>query len=136
MHANSSDNFCVAHHIPEFWLRNWSMGMTYDSPVGVWNELYETPLGGKRSNKVTFVDESIATYTSMDGRVEFYEIDENGWWKAYWINESGSQECSEARGGSVFWGEQIYQFNETYNRYKGTWDICGQGPKYAINGVR
>jgi hypothetical protein len=44
--------------------------------------------------------------------------------------------CSEAKGGSLFWGKQEFQFNENYNRYEGTWDICGQGPKFATSGLR
>jgi len=111
-------------------------GMTFDSPVGVWSERYETPLGSQRSSKVTFIDESRATYTNPEGRVEIYETDQQGRWKGYWIIASGSNACSEEKDGSVFWGEQVYQFNETYNRHKGTWDICGQGPKYAISGLR
>lgn len=109
---------------------------TFDSPIGSWNERHETTLGSVRSSKVTIIDETRAIFTNPAGRIEFYEIDEQGRWKGYWIVENGLQACSQEKGGSVFWGEQIYQFNETYNRYKGSYDYCGLSQKYSVSGVR
>lgn len=91
-----------------------------------------------RSSKFTIVDETKGIYASPPGRVEFYSIDDQRRWKGYWINTTGEKSflCSEEKGGSSYWGEMIYQFNETYNQYTGTWDKCGQGKKYAIKGIR
>jgi hypothetical protein len=115
-------------------------GKSFDSPIGVWSEQYEssTGIGGiRKRSKVTIIDETKGTYTNPSGRIEFYAIDGQRRWKGYWINQSGTYNlCSEEKGGSPYWGENIYQFNEAYNRYTGTWDFCGEGQKYALSGVR
>lgn len=111
-------------------------GKTFDSAIGVWSDKYTTMGGKTRSSVVTFIDESKATYTNPDGRIEFYSIDDQRTWKGYWIEESGSTSCSVEKSGSLFWGEQIYHFNETYSQYTGSWDMCGKGPKYSFKGVR
>jgi len=110
-------------------------GMSIDSPIGEWSEQYESMSGDMRSSKVTIIDESMGTYTNPDGRSEFYAIDE-GRSKGYWIEEGGSDPCSEEKGGSMFWGEQNFEFNDTYDQYEGTWDMCGEGRKYTTKGVR
>ena len=111
-------------------------GMTFDSPVGVWSEQYSTMSGGTKSSKVTIVDETKGTYTNPKGRIEFYTIDQQGQWKGYWIEESGSTSCSEEKNGSMFWGETTFQFNDAYNHYTGTWDMCGDGNRAEWNGSR
>ena len=92
--------------------------------------------GKTLTGKVTIVDETKGSYTNPVGRIEFYAIDDQRIWKGYWIEESGSTACPEEKSGSMFWGEQIYQFNEAYNQYIGTWDSCGEGPKYGSKGFR
>jgi hypothetical protein len=111
-------------------------GKTFDSAMGVWSDKYQTSMGKTRSSVVTIIDKTKGTYTNPDGRVEFYSIDDQRTWKGYWIEESGSDPCSTEKSGSMFWGEQIYHFNETYNQYTGTWDFCGEGKKYSFKGVR
>jgi hypothetical protein len=122
-------------------------GDNYDSPIGEWTEHFESSGGGEvpsgpdgmtLTSKLTIIDKNRATYSKLNGRVEFYEIDEQGRWKGYWIHETMQKYflCPEEKGGSPFWGEIVYQFNETYNQYTGTWDKCGEGKKYAISGVR
>ena len=61
-------------------------------------------------------------------------VDDQGRWEGYWV-ESGN-DCTEKKHGSNSWGVSIYQFNETYNEYEGTWDMCGEGKKYKMTGVR
>ena len=111
-------------------------GKMFDSAIGEWNDRYTTMSGKTRSSVVTFIDESKATYTNPNGRIEFYSIDDQRTWKGYWIEESGSSSCSEEKSGSKYWGEQIFHFNETYSQYTGTWDMCGKGAKYSFKGVR
>jgi hypothetical protein len=113
-------------------------GNNFDSPIGEWSERHETSLGSTQSARLTIIDETKGKYPNSIGRVEFYAIDQQGRWKGYWINEneSGPSRCSEEKSGSMFWGEQIYQFNEAYNQYTGTYDYCGEGQKFATKGSR
>ena len=111
-------------------------GKTFDSAIGVWSEKFTTMSGKTRSGVMTIIDETKATYTNPGGRIEFYSIDDQRTWKGYWILESGQNPCSVEKSGSLYWGEQIFHFNETYNQYTGAWDACGEGPKYSFKGVR
>ena len=112
-------------------------GMSFDSPVGEWSDKYEKKNGGYGTSKITIIDETKATYTyPPNGRIEFYAIDEPRIWKGFWILEYGANACAEEKDGSPFWGVSIFRFNETYNRYSGSWDVCGQGPKYTTSGIR
>lgn len=110
-------------------------GKTFDSPIGVWSERWETQNGSMRSIKVTIVDEAKAKYGS-NGRIDFFAIDEQGRWNGYWILEDGYRTCTEKKSGSQHWGETVFQFNETYSHYTGTWDYCGEGQKFSKSGVR
>jgi hypothetical protein len=122
-----------------------SSGKVFDSPIGEWTEQYESTSGeipsgtdGKtKTIKFTIIDETRGT--SHNQRLEFYAIDEQGRWKGYWIHKKTQDKywiCDEEKGGSPFWGEIIFQFNETYNQYTGTWDKCGEGDKFPIKGFR
>jgi len=107
---------------------------SFDSPVGEWSEQYK--YGSQwRSSEVTIIDETKATYTNPNGQVFFYAIDDQGKWEGYWVEALGGR-CLEEKYGSKKWGVMIYQFNDAYNKYEGTWDRCGQGPKYPMKGVR
>ena len=113
-------------------------GQSFDSAIGVWNERYEIPNGSPLTSRLTITDESVGIYTHSV-RVEFYAIEKQRKWKGYWIHETGefgAFPSSEEKNGTVFWGEVIYQFNETYNGYTGTWDFCGKDQKFASKGVR
>ena len=110
--------------------------MYFDSPIGEWSEQYQEMNGAWNLSKVTIIDETKGTYTNPDGRIQFYAIDEQGRWNGYWIEESGSTSCSEEKSGSNYWGEYIFQFNDTYTQYEATWDVCGEGQKYPTKGVR
>lgn len=112
-------------------------GEAFDSPVGLWTERFEMVNASTHTAQVHIVDENHATYTSPHpGRIEFYAVDEQGRWKGYWINQTGRYACAEEKNGSRYWGESIYRFNQTFNRYTGTWDVCGEGPNYALEGYR
>ena len=111
-------------------------GESYDSPVGKWTEQWENSSGQIKTARLEILDEARAQYTgSNDTQVEFYAIEDQFTWKGYWIGE-GHTSCSEEKGGIDSWGEQTFHFNETYTRYKGTWDYCGQGRKYSMTGAR
>jgi hypothetical protein len=108
---------------------------TFDSAIGVWNVRYEIPYGSPLSSKLTIIDETGGTYSHL-ARVEFYAIDEQRNWKGYWTLETGFYACLEKKNGSIYWGESMFQFNETYNEYTGTWNFCGEEQKFATKGVR
>ena len=109
---------------------------SYDSPVGKWTEKSEKSSGGTITSRLTIFDESSAEYRgSFNARVEFFAADDLGTWQGYWVSE-GHASCLQEKGGSNSWGETIYRFNQTYTRYEGTWDYCGQDRKYTISGVR
>lgn len=125
-----------------------SSGKVFDSPIGEWTELYEQsggheiPVGGQGAStgtlKQTIIDETRGI-SSNNQRVEFYEIDDQGRWKGYWISDQALTKyyiCDEKKSGSSFWGEITYQFNEAYNQYTGTWDRCGEGKKFWVKGFR
>ena len=124
-----------------------SSGKVFDSPIGEWTEQFESSGGYEidpgvdtptLTSKLSIIDKNRAIYSRHNGRVEFYEIDEQGRWKGYWIHETMTKYyvCGEEKGGSVFWGKMVYEFNEAYNQYTGTWDRCGEGEIYAIKGFR
>jgi hypothetical protein len=110
-------------------------GESFNSPLGEWSERYQDEGGQWKSSKVTIVDETKARYTNPNGQVFFYSIDDQGKWEGYWV-ESREDRCLEKKYGSNSWGVMVYQFNDAYNRYEGTWDWCGQGKKYFLKGVR
>ena len=109
-------------------------GRTFDTPIGEWSEKYESRSGQTKSTRLIIVDESGGTFT--DGRLKFYSVADDRTWKGYWIHETGMSPCSEEKHGSLYWGEQVFHFNETFNQYTGTWDMCGAGPKYTARGYR
>ena len=110
-------------------------GQVFDSPIGEWSETHETRNGGTRSDRLTIIDKSRGVYSS--GVLEFYSVEDDRTWKGYWIVDSDLYPaCSEKKQGSPYWGEQIFRFNETYTRYTGSWDSCGEGPKFGTRGYR
>ena len=113
-------------------------GETFGSPIGEWREKFEMSLGSYQNAKLTILDESSGVYTGTHypGKVEFHSIGEPREWKGYWINEDGRSACLETRSGSKFWGVTVFKFNESYNRYTGYWDFCGEGQQYSLEGYR
>lgn len=109
-------------------------GETYDSPIGKWLDTHETTLGSNKSERLTIVDDRSGTFPR--GRIEFYDTSQEREWKAYWILENGRYECAEEKGGSKYWGVQVFRFNQDFNRYTGYWDSCGEGQQYGARGTR
>ena len=109
-------------------------GESFDSPIGVWNEKWESSSGMMKPATLTIIDESRGAYTPNG--VEFHVKEEPRTWKGFWIMDTGSQACLEDKDGSPYWGETTFRFNETYNRYSGTWDMCGMGQKFSLAGRR
>ena len=111
---------------------------SYDSPIGKWSEKWESPGGQMMSSKVEISSETSGQYLDFyNSQVEFYAVEEPRIWKAYWINpDHGRYPCAEEKGGSKYWGEITYRFNETYTRYQGSYNTCGEGQKFSINGIR
>jgi hypothetical protein len=89
---------------------------------------------------LTIIDEKSARYRSARadsrGRIIFTSIGSEGRWEGYWIGSKPANVCLENREGSRNWGLVIWEFDETYSRFKGTWDYCGEGRKYLWNGRR
>ena len=116
-------------------------GKSFDSPIGEWNEEWEMPEtrgADWRLQKVTIIDETRGTFTShaTTGRIQFYAIDDQGRWMGHWVQILSSAPCVEEKDGSRYWGVNIYQFNDNYSEYQGTWDNCGEGHKYRTKGYR
>jgi hypothetical protein len=107
---------------------------SFASPIGEWSDRYQSTDGTWWRSTTTFIDEATATYTNSDGRVFFYETDDQNW-EGLWV-EDGRGVCSEKKHGSKNWGVIKFQFNEAYNKYEGTWDNCGNGQKFPFSGVR
>ena len=120
---------------------NGPSGQAFDSPVGTWQEKFESSsgVGGAwRSTKFTIIDESAGRYSRPPSEVRFYAVDEQGRWKGYWKMPSSDKTvfCSSEKDGTAYWGEVIYEFNGEFNQYSGSWDKCGEGQKYKISGIR
>jgi hypothetical protein len=106
----------------------------FDSPIGEWNDRYQSTDGTWWRSTTTFIDETTATYTNPDGRVFFYTTDNQNW-EGLWVEDERGA-CSEKKHGSKNWGVIIFQFNDAYNKYEGTWDNCGNGQKFPFTGLR
>ncbi len=107
-------------------------------PFGKWRTQIQTQNGAWLSHGImTFSDIKKATYSFHNGRILFFETNNQGLWKGYWIEDTwGSVRCSIERDGSKTWGQAIFQFDKTYNSFKGTWDRCADGRKNLWIGNR
>ena len=113
------------------------MDQTFDSPDGEWRTGIQYSAGRMSLGTMTFAGSKKATYTYRNGRVLFNETDSSGKWKGHWVEDTWSGAiCAEEKDGSKSWGEMVYQFNDTYTRFKGTYNICGTGLKNAWEGTR
>jgi len=91
---------------------------------------------GGRVKKIKITDGTRAKFNYKNGRILFYSIDNQGKWEGYWVQDTASYGCGVKKDGSDYWGKVIFQFNDSYTRFKGTWDYCGEGRKEPWNGVR
>ena len=69
----------------------------------------------------------------------FYAIDDQGKWEGYWVEihgPTGTLKCSDKKDGSFHWGVAIFQFNDTYTKFRGEQDYCGEGERDPWNGER
>ena len=82
---------------------------------------------------MTFNDEKMAIFRG--GRIVFFATSDQGKWEGYWV-EDKTGKCSEKKDGSSSWGKATFQFNETYDIFKGSWDDCGKGLTHGWNGKR
>lgn len=110
-------------------------GKTFDSPLGEWSETHEKRSGGSKTVKLTITDKTKGI-DSEGVLLDIHSSDDNHTWEAYWILESGMYPCSEKKQESPYWGEQVFHFNETFNKYTGTWNSCGEGQEYWTRGIR
>ena len=110
----------------------------HQSPDGDWRTKIQTKGGVWLSHGImTFSGQEKATYAYHNGRIYFESVNDQGLWKGYWVEDTwGPVQCSEKRDGSKTWGEAIFQFDDTFNSYEGTWDACGDGRKSAWVGKR
>ena len=87
--------------------------------------------------RLKIIDDTRVTYGYKSGRIFFYSIGKQGKWEGYWVEDTGSKVCGNVlKDGSRHWGKVIFQFNDNYTSFKGTWDYCGQGKKTRWNGYR
>lgn len=105
---------------------------SYDSPAGRWKTKWQNNTRWKPSS-LTFNNEKTAFYKG--GRVVFFAASDQGKWDGYWIGKKKGK-CLEKKEGSSNWGKATFQFNETYDKFKGSWDFCGKGLAYGWNGKR
>ena len=110
-------------------------GQVFESPLGEWSETHELKSGRTKTVKLVITDKTRGM-DSKGAMLEIFSADDDHMWKAYWILESGIYPCSEKKQGSPYWGEEVFNFNETFNQYTGTWNSCGAGQEYWTRGVR
>jgi hypothetical protein len=111
-------------------------GKSFDSAIGEWSWTFGSPSGRVYSGEMTIIDETKATTTFKNGRIFFYAIDGQGKWEGHWVAETLKKPCSDKKDGSIYWGVAIFQFNDAYNSFKGTYDFCGDGGTFFWDGVR
>jgi hypothetical protein len=112
-------------------------GKAFDSAIGEWTSKVEMMESGVDKETMIIVDESRATYSARNGRIQFYAVDDQGKWEGYWIETAlGAASCTVDKDGDSVWGVAIFQFNAQFNEFTGTWDLCGEGKKYSWNGYR
>jgi hypothetical protein len=102
--------------------------------MGEWSSRDQGPDCILERFQLTIVDETKATYTIGNGRIFFYAIDDQRKWEGYWVQEGYG--CADKKDGSNYWGVVTFQFNETYTRWKGELDFCGEGRKFPWDGFR
>lgn len=109
-----------------------------ESPSGTWKTKVQYGDGSWHSHGVmTFTDKTKAKYELRNGRILFTKVDDQGKWIGRWVeNNQSFLSCPEEVDGSKTWGEAIFQFDETYNTFKGSWDQCGNGGRNAWVGHR
>ncbi len=112
---------------------------TFDSAMGQWNARGQGPDCILEKYQITIADESKATYPFINGRkangrILFYAKDDQRKWEGYWVEEGGN--CADKKDGSNYWGAVTFRFNDTYTRWKGEFDFCGEGKKYPLDGFR
>jgi TolB-like protein/tetratricopeptide (TPR) repeat protein len=112
-------------------------GETFDSAMGEWKFRFEGPDCVLNSGKLTFVDDKKVTYPYRNGRILFHTIRDQRNWLGYWVEESNMGfDCADDKDGSSEWGAVTFQFNETYTKWKGEFDFCGEGRTYPFHGHR
>ena len=112
-------------------------GKKFDSPDGKWGTGIDSSAGRISLGIMTFSGNEKATYTYRNGRILFDRTDDLGEWKGHWVEKPMSfVTCVDEIDGSITWGVAIFQFNEAYTRFKGTYDKCGDGRTGAWDGRR
>ena len=110
-------------------------GKTFDSAMGEWITIFQGSDCELVTTQMIIVDETKAiTPSYRNGRILFYEIDDQRTWEGHWIDEIDGG-CAE-KYGSTYWGVLTIQFNESYTEWKGNMDECGKGRKYTWDGFR
>ena len=112
-------------------------GQSFESPLGNWTEKYVKASGRVQSSRLTIVQNGGRYSDSFSTRVVFSDKEDPRIWKGIWIQDGRTGgRCLEEIEGSKYWGEMVFQFNETYSEYTGTSDYCGEGKKDPISGYR
>jgi hypothetical protein len=54
----------------------------------------------------------------------------------HWMQPSSSVACKTKRGGTAYWGQLKFDFNEAGTEYKGVWGYCDEAPERGWSGQR
>ena len=121
-----------------FVFANQGFTQEFDSPLGEWKTKIQIDGGSWLTHGVmTFSGDGTVKYALRNGRIFFKEKDGQGKWKGHWVEDKQPWVvCTEKLDGSTAWGEAIFQFDEEYKTFKGTWDKCGDGKRNAWVGHR
>ncbi|MEM7208056.1 MAG: hypothetical protein AAF434_09550 [Pseudomonadota bacterium] len=114
------------------------MANEFDSPLGEWRTKIQIDGGSWISHGVmTFSEDGKVGYTLRNGRIFFNEKDGKGKWKGHWVEDKQPWVvCDEKLDGSTAWGEAIFQFDDEFKTFRGTWDKCGDGKRNIWQGYR
>lgn len=103
--------------------------------AGDWRTTWQGVNGEWQASALQIAGEHAATFSGHNGRIHFYAISGNRTWEGYWIEDRPGL-CEHRRDGSSYWGVAIFTFNAAYDRFEGTWDMCGDGNRAQWKGSR
>ena len=112
-------------------------GGSFEKATGEWTSFWKSESGRTMFDKLKFDGSSKMIYIPDRGSsVSFQSAEDNGKWEGHWVGSSSPQSCGTKYQGSHYWGMVMFQFNESYNEFKGYWDNCGEGKKFEWTGKR
>lgn len=113
-------------------------GGSFEKAAGEWASSWVDENGETSNDKLKFDGTGKMVYIPENGEfVSFQSADENGKWEGHWVGFANpTWRCENKYQGSHYWGVVLFQFNERYDEFEATYDICGKGTKYGWTGER